>query len=174
MGLQFCQYFKCKIGDTELNQQTPEYQWKKNIWAKRMSMVFQHADEALNLNGKVKDIFRGLPLAKRTDRDFLIEKLKIVFEDSVDDAFLDQPVAYLSGGQKQRLNLIRALILDTDILILDEPLNGLDFVTLQKVLAILQERQIQGKSYLLISHNEEIIDRIVPADRVYYLGWERL
>ncbi len=174
MGLQFCQYFKCKIGDTELNQQTPEYQWKKNIWAKRMSMVFQHADEALNLNGKVKDIFRGLPLARRSDRDFLIDKLKIVFEDSVDDAFLDQPVAYLSGGQKQRLNLIRALILDTDILILDEPLNGLDFVTLQKVLAILQERQIQGKSYLLISHNEEIIDRIVPADRVYYLGWERL
>jgi ABC-type dipeptide/oligopeptide/nickel transport system ATPase subunit len=174
MGLQSCQYFKCKIGDDELNQHTPEYQWKKNIWAKKISMVFQHADEALNLNGKVKDIFRGLPLAKRSDHHFLIENLKIVFEDGVDDAFLNQPVAYLSGGQKQRLNLIRALILDTDILILDEPLNGLDFGTLQKVLTILQERQKKGKSYLLISHNEEIIDRIVPPNRVYYLKWERM
>jgi peptide/nickel transport system ATP-binding protein len=173
MGLQPCQFFKCTIGDNKLNQKTPESHWKKNIWAKRMSMVFQHADEALNLTGKVKDIFRGLPLTKRNDRDFLIENLKIVFDDSVDDTFLDQPVAYLSGGQKQRLNLIRALILDTDILILDEPLNGLDFITLQKVMNILQERQNQGKSYLLISHNEEIIDRFVPSNRVYYLFWER-
>ena len=173
MGLQSCQSFNCAIGDIELNQNTLEHQWKKNIWAKKMSMVFQHADEALNLNGKVKDIFRGLPLDQRNDRDFLIEKLKIVFEDDVDQTFLDKPVAYLSGGQKQRLNLIRALILDTDILILDEPLNGLDFMTLQRVMNILQKRQNQGKSYLLISHNEEIIDRFVPSNRVYYLRWER-
>ncbi len=174
MGLQSCQSFQCKVGDITLNHHTPEKQWKRKIWAKKMSMVFQHADEALNLNGKVKDIFRGLPLAKRKDRQFLIDNLKIVFEDGVDDAFLDQPVAYLSGGQKQRLNLIRALILDTDIVILDEPLNGLDFETMQNVLVILQDRQRQGKSYLLISHNEEIIDRIVPHDRIYYLNWERI
>lgn len=174
MGLQTCPYFRCDIDHYELNQLTPEYNWKKYIWAKRMSMVFQHADEALNLNGKVKDIFRGLPLAKRKDHHFLIEKLKVVFEDDVDEAFLDQAVASLSGGQKQRLNLIRALILDTDILILDEPLNGLDFLTLQKILTLLQERQQQGKSYLLISHNEEIIDRIVPSDRIYYLSWTRI
>lgn len=174
MGIQAGDSFQCKIGDVTINQNTPEAFWKRNIWAKKMSMVFQHADEALNLNGKVKDIFRGLPLSKRKDRKFLIDNLKVVFEDGVDETFLDQPVAYLSGGQKQRLNLIRALILETDILILDEPLNGLDFVTLQNVLTILQERQKKGKSYLLISHNEEIIDRIVPTDRVYYLGWERV
>ena len=174
MGLQPCQYFKCTIGDIEINQNIAEYRWKKNLWAKRISMVFQHADESLNLNGKVKDIFRGLPLVQRKDRDFLIKKLKIVFDDDVDQNFLDQPVAFLSGGQKQRLNLIRALILDTDILILDEPLNGLDFMTLQRVMSILQNRQKQGKSYLLISHNEEIIERFVPSNRVYYLNWDRM
>ena len=173
MGLQTCQSFNCQIGEISLNHNSPESYWKKYIWAKKMSMVFQHADEALNLNGKVKDIFRGLPLAKRKDRTFLIDNLQIVFEDEVDEDFLDKPVAYLSGGQKQRLNLIRALILETDVLILDEPLNGLDFMTLKNILAILQDRQKQGKSYLLISHNEEIIDRIVPSDRVYYLSWEK-
>jgi ABC-type multidrug transport system ATPase subunit len=98
----------------------------------------------------------------------------LIFDDILDETFLDRPVAYLSGGQKQRLNLIRALILDTDILILDEPFNGLDFMTLQKVLGLLQERQQEGKSFLIISHNEEIIDRLVLADRVYYLKSERI
>ena len=119
MGLQSGDSFQCKIGDGMINQNTSESFWKRNIWAKKLSMVFQHADEALNLNGKVKDIFRGLPLSKRKDRKFLIDNLNIVFEDDVDETFLDQPVAYLSGGQKQRLNLIRSLILEKDIIILD-------------------------------------------------------
>ena len=137
-------------------------------------MVFQHSDEALNLNGKVKDIFRGLPLKDCRDREFLIKNLKLIFDDILDETFLDRPVARLSGGQKQRLNLIRALILETDILILDEPFNGLDFMTMQKELALLRQRQKEGNSFLMISHNEEIIDRMVPSGRVYYLKSEKI
>ena len=174
MGLQAATHFQFKIGDLGLTQKSSSNIWKKKIWAKNMSMVFQHADEALNLNGKVKDIFRGLPLAKPSNRDFLTANLTKIFDDNLDNSFLERPVAYLSGGQKQRLNLIRALILDTDILILDEPFNGLDFITMRKVLAMLQKRQKEGKSFLIISHNEEIIDRVVPADRIYYLKWQRL
>jgi ABC-type dipeptide/oligopeptide/nickel transport system ATPase subunit len=151
MGLQRADYVRMQMGRLLFKEDTTGHLWKRKIWAKRMTMVFQHADEALNLNGKVKDIFRGLPMAKRKNKAFLIE-----------------------GGQKQRLNLIRALILNTDILILDEPFNGLDFLTLQKILSLLQERQKTGKSFLLISHNEEIIDRMVPPERIYYLKWERI
>ena len=139
-----------------------------------MAMVFQHADEALNLNGKVKDIFRGLPLKMRTDRKYLIDQLKLVFEDTPNEAFLDRPVALLSGGQKQRLNLMRALILEPNVLILDEPFNGLDFLTLQRILTLIQERQKSGKSFLLISHNEEIIEKLVPTERIYFLNWKPL
>ena len=104
----------------------------------------------------------------------MIKNLKLIFDDILVETFLDRPVARLSGGQKQRLNLIRALILETDILILDEPFNGLDFMTMQKVLALLRQRQKEGKSFLMISHNEEIIDRMVPSDRVYYLKSEKI
>lgn len=76
----------------------------------------------------------------------------------------------LSGGQKQRLNLLRSLLLDADLLILDEPLNGLDFTSMQRVLKLLQERMEEGKSLLLISHNEEIFDALVPPENVYYLS----
>ncbi len=174
MGLQPADKFFLTIDNLALNHKTKSNTWKNKIWAKTMAMVFQHADEALNLNGKVKDIFRGLPLTDCRDREFLIKHLKLIFDDILDETFLDRPVAYLSGGQKQRLNLIRALILDTDILILDEPFNGLDFMTLQKVLGLLQERQQEGKSFLIISHNEEIIDRLVLADRVYYLKSDKI
>jgi ABC-type dipeptide/oligopeptide/nickel transport system ATPase subunit len=170
MGLQSADRFNLVIGNIQLNQDSALGKWRRRIWAKKMGMVFQHADEALNLNGKVKDIFRGLPLKSRTDRKYLINKLRLVFDDAPNETFLDRPVAFLSGGQKQRLNLIRALILEPDILILDEPFNGLDFLTLQKVLNLIQERQKSGKSFLLISHNEEIIERLVPASRIYYLN----
>ncbi len=173
MGLQPARCFSMQLNGIDMDQNTPVSVWKKHIWAKKLSMVFQHADEALNLNGKVKDIFKGLPLSGRSDPEFIRQTLGTVFEKNLPPAFLDMPVAFLSGGQKQRLNLIRALILDSDILILDEPFNGLDFSTMQRILNLLQERQKKGKSFLIISHNEDIIDRFVNADRVYYLRWTR-
>ena len=169
MGLQPAERFSMILDNRTHDESTPGSVWRRNIWAKRMSMVFQHADEALNLNGKVKDIFRGLPLSQRSDPDFLKRTLATVFDRHIAATFLEMPVAFLSGGQKQRLNLIRALILEPDILILDEPFNGLDFNTMQRILNLLQELQKKGKSFLIISHNEEIIDRFVSSERIYYL-----
>ncbi len=169
MGLQPARRFSMVLDKRTLDESTPGSAWRKGIWAKKMAMVFQHADEALNLNGKVKDIFRGLPLPQRSDPDFLKRTLAAVFDGHIAPAFLDMPVAFLSGGQKQRLNLIRAFILEPDILILDEPFNGLDFNTMQRILNLLLERQKKGRSFLIISHNEEIIDRFVSSERVYYL-----
>jgi ABC-type multidrug transport system ATPase subunit len=85
----------------------------------------------------------------------------------VDYAFLNRPIKFLSGGQKQRLNLLRTLSLDTELLILDEPLNGLDFLSLKKVIDLLLTKQEEGKGILLISHNEEIFDSLGTADCVY-------
>jgi ABC-type dipeptide/oligopeptide/nickel transport system ATPase subunit len=133
-------------------------------------MVFQHADEALNLNSKVKDVFKGLPGLKKISTADLLHKINLVFDDEIDSEFLNKRIAYLSGGQKQRLNLLRTLILDTDIIILDEPLNGLDFQSIQKIISILREKQQERKGLLLISHNEEIFDHLVAPESIYYLN----
>jgi ABC-type multidrug transport system ATPase subunit len=61
-------------------------------------------------------------------------------------------------------------VLDTDLLILDEPLNGLGFESIQKVLDLLREKQSAGKGILLISHNEDIFDKLIPPEHVYYLS----
>jgi len=54
-------------------------------------------------------------------------------------------------------------------LILDEPLNGLDFESATKVIAILQRKMRAGMGILMISHNEEIFDALAGAENTYHL-----
>ena len=92
------------------------------------------------------------------------------FDKGITEEFLQKKVGFLSGGQKQRLNLLRTLIMDTDLIVLDEPLNGLDFISIKRVLNILEAKRKQGSAFLLISHNEEIFDSFVDEEHIYYLG----
>jgi ABC-type glutathione transport system ATPase component len=152
-----------------ITEKTPRRFWQTSIWGKKMTMTFQHADEALNPRSTVAETFRMLPARKRvTDAD-IRRTLGELFDEEITDEFLSRPVSNLSGGQKQRLNLLRGFFLETDILILDEPLNGLDFDSTRRVIAKLREKQDAGKGILLISHNEEIFDALIPPDSVYYL-----
>jgi len=96
--------------------------------------------------------------------------LEELFEGGVTEAFLAKKVKFLSGGQKQRLNLLRTIILHPDLIILDEPLNGLDFDSVRKVIDMLEEKRKAGSALLMISHNEEIFDALVDADHCYYLA----
>jgi ABC-type glutathione transport system ATPase component len=170
MGLLRGRNLSARLGSIELNDRTPRHFWHKHIWGKRMTMVFQHADEALNLRASVRDVFSGLPLRHRLSRTAIEKEVRVFFGNGLDISFFDRTVGTLSGGQKQRLNLLRSLLLDADLLILDEPLNGLDFASMQRVLKLLQERMEEGKALLLISHNEEIFDALVPPENVYHLS----
>lgn len=169
MGLQECKNLEMVIGRWKFSERTPGAAWRKLVWGKLAGMAFQHADEALNLKAKVKEVFGGLPSRVELNDAYIRMRLQELFDMEIDGAFLNKKVAHLSGGQKQRLNLLRTLVLDTDLLIFDEPLNGLDFLSIQKVIAALQEKQREGKAILMISHNEEIFDAIIPPENVYYL-----
>lgn len=168
MGLLPAQKLNMQIGGLQLTERSPSKLWRKKIWGRKAGMVFQHADEALNLEATVKESLEGLK-SKKLRGQFLKDKLTELFDESVDTAFLKQKVALLSGGQKQRLNLLRTLVLDVDLVILDEPLNGLDFVSIRKVLAWLDEKRRQLKAFLMISHNEEIFEHIIDPRHTYYL-----
>jgi len=156
--------------DYKMDSSTPAGFWRKNIWGKHASMVFQHADEALDRQTTVYQTFKGLPLKTPEKRQKILAALQTLFQEKTDEAFLNTKVAFLSGGQKQRLNILRSLILDVDFLILDEPLNGLDFASIDKVLNILQEKRRQGTAVLLISHNEEIFSRFISPDETFHLS----
>jgi ABC-type dipeptide/oligopeptide/nickel transport system ATPase subunit len=169
MGLLRAEKMTMRLGQSEFTENTSRSVWARTVWGRRMTMVFQHADEALNQNAKVRDVFAGLPLATKLDQKDVLDVLSELFDEKPDPSFLLKPVQQLSGGQKQRLNLLRSMFLNTDILILDEPLNGLDFASAVKVLARLEQKIRAGKGVLLISHNEEIFDTVVRPEDTYYL-----
>ncbi|WP_438449294.1 thiol reductant ABC exporter subunit CydC [Gorillibacterium sp. sgz5001074] len=75
------------------------------------------------------------------------------------DTWIGEWGAKLSGGERQRLALARALLRDAPILLLDEPLNGLDAVTEQQVIERL-ERIAAGKAVLWITHKLAGLDRM--------------
>ena len=171
LGLYRPDDFAMTLSGLSLNQATPASVWARKIWGKKAGMVFQLADESLDLAATIKETFQGLPARQRLDAREIINALSQLFDKArLTETFLKRKVAYLSGGQKQRLNLLRSLVLATDLIILDEPLNGLDFRGVTRVLGLLEEKRKSGKALLLISHNEEIFDALVDADHTYYLS----
>lgn len=76
-----------------------------------------------------------------------------------------KPVGKYSMGMKQRLAIAQAIMEDPDILILDEPMNGLDKLGVKEIRELLLQLRDEGKTILLASHNKEDIE--ILCDSVY-------
>lgn len=78
---------------------------------------------------------------------------------------MKKPVSKYSLGMRQRLGIAQAIMEDPELLILDEPFNGLDHHGVEEIRKILLEQKKQGKTILLASHNQE--DIRILCDRVF-------
>ena len=76
------------------------------------------------------------------------------------DELIDAPVTQLSTGEKQRLALIRAMLPNPPILLLDEPTGPLDEDSVARVEALLQERMASGISILMVTHDSNQAKRL--------------
>lgn len=91
--------------------------------------------------------------------------LRSVMENVGLDPYSRKKVGKYSLGMRQRLAIAQATMEDQDIIILDEPMNGLDNHGVQEVREYLLQLKKQGKTFLIASHNREDID--VLCDKVY-------
>ena len=71
----------------------------------------------------------------------------------------DRPIQALSGGQRQRVLLARMLARDAKVLLLDEPLTGVDAATQEKVMRLLQEQARAGRTVMMVTHDLEAAAR---------------
>jgi sodium transport system ATP-binding protein len=92
------------------------------------------------------------------------ERKKEMFTRFGIDQFAEVKVANLSTGMKQKLSLVISLVHDPEIIIFDEPTNGLDVLTARTVTDYLQELRAAGKTIILSTHIFSLVERL--CDRV--------
>lgn len=85
----------------------------------------------------------------RTDFASLFPRL------GIESSHADMPVHRLSTGERQRLALLRALCLDSKVLLLDEPTSSLDPETVERVEQLLRERLAAGTAIVLVTHDAD-------------------
>ena len=108
-----------------------------------------------NLTG-MKNLELLASLRRRIDREAIREN--IVREEL--DPDMTKPVSKYSLGMRQRLGIAQAIMENPSILILDEPLNGLDKNGVAHMRQLIKELREQGKTIILASHNQMDIDEL--------------
>ena len=139
----------------------------------RMQMIFQDPYASLNPRMTVGSIIgapldvHGVPEGKKK-RERIEEMLHLV---GLSPYFVNRYPHEFSGGQRQRIGIARALALNPDLVICDEPISSLDVSIQAQVVNLLEELQERlGLTYLFIAHDLSMVRHISDRMAVMYLG----
>ncbi|SFQ23793.1 oligopeptide transport system ATP-binding protein [Psychrobacillus psychrotolerans] len=142
---------------------------------RKMQMIFQDPYASLNPRMKVLDIIaegldiHGLVKNPKERKERVVELLETV---GLNREHADRYAHEFSGGQRQRLGIARALAVNPEFIIADEPISALDVVSIQaQVVNLLKELQEEkGLTYLFIAHDLSMVKYISDRIGVMYFG----
>jgi ABC-type oligopeptide transport system ATPase subunit len=132
-------------------------------YRKRIQMIFQDPysslDPRLSIRGSLREALElGFPGRSGEWEDMMAAKMALV---GLDPEYLSRYPHEFSGGQRQRIGIARALCVEPEFLICDEPVSSLDVSIQAQILNLLMDLQESlGLSYLFISHDLRVVKHI--------------
>ena len=146
----------------------------KKMLERKRQLIFQDSGSSMNQRMKVVDVItepmriQHIQTARRTPREEAAFQLKYV---GLDGSYLDQYPAELSGGQRQRVNIARALSMEPELLVADEPVAALDVSIQAQIINLFRHLQEEhGFSILFIAHDLAMVEYLCDRVGVLYRG----
>lgn len=141
---------------------------------KKMQMIFQDPYASLNPRKTVRQTLEE-PLRFHNPKmpgSRIRGKINEVMEQvGVDPAWITRYPHEFSGGQRQRISIARALVLDPEFIVADEPVSALDVSIQAQILNLLMKlAEERGLTYLFITHDLSVVQHISTRVAVLYLG----
>jgi oligopeptide transport system ATP-binding protein len=175
-GRALIQLYKPTTGEvifhgTDLTKLPPE---QMRQMRRKVQMIFQDPYASLNPRMTVGDIIaepiivHNLRKGKEAVRERVQELLKLV---GLNPYFINRYPHEFSGGQRQRIGIARALAVEPEFVVCDEPVSALDVSIQAQILNLLEDLQNQlGLTYLFIAHGLAAVKHISDRVAVMYLG----
>jgi peptide/nickel transport system ATP-binding protein len=144
--------------------------WKE--FRSGVQMIFQDPFNSLDPKMTVKEsLAEPLKVHNMDNRDERIREVCERVELTPPEQYLDRLPAQLSGGEKQRVSIARALIVEPDVILADEPVSMLDVSTQAAILNLLSHLVEElGVALLYISHDLSTVSYVCQNINVMYLG----
>ena len=141
---------------------------------RKMQMIFQDPYASLNPRKTVMQtleepvVFHNPSISTDQVKDRVAEVMSQV---GVDPKWAGRYPHEFSGGQRQRISIARALMVDPEFIVADEPVSALDVSIQAQILNLLMDAQAQrGLTYMFITHDLSVVEHISTRVAVMYLG----
>ncbi len=140
---------------------------------RRMQVIFQDPYSSLNprltVQAMLSEVFRAHGIG--TPRDHADRAAALLEDVGLDAEAAARYPHEFSGGQRQRLGIARALAVDPEFIVADEPVSALDVSVQAQILNLLERLQAErGLTYLFIGHDLSVVRHISDVVAVMYLG----